>query len=251
VAVLGLAGAACGVDSVPSASTGAEPTASDDLLVFAAASLTDSYTELGRAFEADHPGTNLTFNFGSSSDLVNQVLQGARADVVASADEANMAKLTEAGATAGPPQVFATNTLQIIVEPGNPKRITELADLAQPDLLYVTAAPGVPIGRYSQQVLAAAGVTVSPVSLEENVKGIVTKVVLGEADAGIVYVTDVRAAGDAAQGVPIAANLNLIAAYPIAVPTTAANPARAQAFVDFVLSPPGQEILTGYGFTAP
>ena len=137
--------------------------------------------------------------------------------------------------------MFATNSLQIIVEPGNPKGITGVADLANPDILYVTCAPEVPIGKYGAQVLTNAGVSATPVSFEENVKGIVTKVTLGEADAGIVYITDVTAAGDQAEGVDIPADINVLATYPVVVTKEAPNPTGGQAFVDFVLGAAGPE----------
>jgi molybdate transport system substrate-binding protein len=171
--------------------------------------------------------------------------------VYASADQANMTKLVDAGGTAGEPQVFARNSLQIIVEAGNPKGITGLADLAAPDIIYVTCAPEVPIGAYAAQVLQAAGVVTSPSSLEENVKGIVTKVSLGEADAGIVYTTDVIAAGSAAGGVVIPADVNVTADYPIVVTKEAKNAAGGQAFVDFVTGAEGRRILVAHGFSAP
>lgn len=277
-AVLGLAVAACGSDDSDSsdttAATSAAPTTSaaetgapttseaaatsvadpeiaGDINVFAAASLTAAYTEIGDAFMVEHPDADVTFNFASSSDLVTQINEGAPADVYASADQANMTKLTDAGGNAGPPQVFASNELEIIVEPGNPKGITGVADLAGGDVLYVTCAPEVPIGKYAQQVLDAAGVTVTPVSLEENVKGIVTKVTLGEADAGIVYRTDVTAAGDDAEGVEIPADINVTATYPLVVTAEAPNPDAGAAFVDFVLADQGQKILASYGFGAP
>jgi molybdate transport system substrate-binding protein len=147
--------------------------------------------------------------------------------------------------------VFATNALEIIVAAGNPKRITSVADLANPDVTFVTAAPGVPIGKYTQQVLDSAGVAVTPVSLEQSVKGIVTKVTAGEADAGIVYTTDVIAAGDDAAGVEIPDDINVTATYPIVVTRDAPNAATGQAFIDFVLSRQGQEILAAHGFEAP
>ena len=229
----------------------AAPTVSGDVTVFAASSLTAAYTEIGDAFKTSNPDANVVFNFASSSDLVTQINQGAAADVYASADTANMKKLTDAGGNAAEPQVFASNSLQIIVQPGNPKAITTLADLANPGLIYVTCAPEVPIGKYAQQALDSAGVTVTPASLEENVKGIVTKVTLGEADAGIVYTTDVIAAGDQAEGIDIPEANNVIATYPVAVTKAAPNPAGAQAFVDYVLSDQGQKILASYGFTSP
>jgi molybdate transport system substrate-binding protein len=240
VAVLGFLGASCGSDDDPAASAG--------ITVFAASSLTAAYTEIGDAFMTEHPDTKITFNFASSSDLVTQITEGAPTDVYASADQANMTKLTDAAGNAGEPQVFATNSLQIIVGAGNPKGITGVADLSSPDLIYVTCAPEVPIGKYGAQVLANAGVTVTPKSLEENVKGIVTKVTAGEADAGIVYTTDVLAAGDQAEGVDIPTDINVIATYPVVVTKAAPNADGAQAFVDFVLSAQGQKILGTYGF---
>ncbi|HZX54120.1 MAG TPA: molybdate ABC transporter substrate-binding protein [Ilumatobacteraceae bacterium] len=248
VAVLGLAVASCADDD---SSSGGATAVSGRVTVFAAASLTAAFSAIGDAFKTANRGTNVTFNFASSSDLVTQINEGAAADVYASADEANMQKLVDAEGNAADPQVFATNSLQIIVQPGNPKRIKTLADLANPNILYVTSSPEVPIGKYAAQALATARVTVTPVSLEENVKGIVTKVTLGEADAGIVYTTDVIAAGDQAEGVDIPADANVIATYPIVVTKAARNPAGASAFSEFVRSDQGQKILAGYGFTSP
>lgn len=224
---------------------------SGDVTVLAAASLTAAYTEIGDAFMTEYPDASVTFNFASSSDLVNQINEGAPADVYASADEANMTKLTDAGGNAGEPTVFATNSLQIIVQPGNPKGITGVADLADSGLIYITCAPEVPIGTYAAQVLINAGVTVAPSSLEENVKGIVTKVTLGEADAGIVYKTDVTAAGSEAEGIDIPADINVVASYPVVVTKEAPNAAAGQAFIDFVLGEQGQAILVDHGFAAP
>ena len=268
-ALLGFLGASCGSDdkaadtttsvsataaptsAPPTTAASSEPTVTGDITVFAAASLTAAYTEIGDAFMTEYPDSHVTFNFAASSDLATQIIEGAPADVFASADQANMSKLTDAGGNSGEPQVFATNSLQIIVEPGNPKGIAGLADLAKSDVLYVTCAPDVPIGKYAAQVLMAAGVTTTPASLEENVKGIVTKVTLGEADAGIVYKTDVIAAGDKAEGVDIPADINVTATYPVVATKEAANAEGAHAFVDFVVGDQGQKILAGYGFTAP
>ena len=221
------------------------------MTVFAAASLTDAFTEIGDAFMVDHPDASVTFNFASSSDLVVQINEGAPADVYASADQTNMAKLIDAGNNGGEPALFATNSLEIIVEKGNPKAITGVADLANPDLIVVTCAPEVPIGKYSAEVFAKAGVTVTPASYEENVKGVVNKVTLGEADAGVVYKTDVAAAGDQAEGVGIPTDLNVIAEYPLVVTREAPNAGAGQAFVDFVVGEEGQSILASYGFTSP
>jgi molybdate transport system substrate-binding protein len=248
--IIGVAGG-CGDDDQGEGSAGSGGIPSGEITVFAAASLTDVFSELGDAFTAVNPDTDVTLNFASSSDLVAQIGEGAPADVFASADQPNMAKLTAVAGTTGAPEVFGTNRLEIIVEPGNPLEIAGVADLADPDLIFVTAAPEVPIGRYAAEVLASAGVEVTPKSLEENVKAIVTKVILGEADAGIVYTTDVRAAGSDAEGVEIPSELNVIANYPIAVPSGSAKPESAAAFIDFVLSPEGQAILASFGFGSP
>lgn len=221
------------------------------MTVFAAASLTDAFTELGDAFMAANPEAEVTFNFAASSKLVTQIGEGAPADIFASADLNNMTKLTDAGNNASEPVVFTTNLAEIIVEPGNPEGITGVADLANEDLIVISCAPEVPCGRYAQQILDNAGVTVTFDSLEENVRAVVSKVTLGEADAGIVYVTDVINAGDAAEGVEIPADINVVAEYPIAVTKEAPNPETAQAFIDFVLSDEGQAILASYGFVSP
>ena len=174
--------------------------ATTTLEVSAAASLTGAFTEIEKAFELANPDVDVVLNLASSSDLVTQIIEGAPVDVFASADIKNMDKVAEADLIDGDPRVFATNSLRIIVPPGNPLDITGLADLARPGLVYVTCDPNVPIGRYAQEVLEAAGVDVTPASFEENVKGIVAKVTAGEADAGIVYTTDVLAAGDRHSG---------------------------------------------------
>jgi molybdate transport system substrate-binding protein len=231
------------------AGCGDSSTASDsgqrELTVFAAASLTDAFTQLGDQFTAAHPDVKVTFDFAGSSDLVTQLQQGAPADVLATADSSNMDKV--AGKT-GAPQDFAGNKLMIAVEPGDPKHITGPADLAATDLKVVLAAPEVPAGKYAQEALAKAGVTVHPVSLEQSVKGVVTKISLREADAGIVYVTDVDAAQGRIDGVEIPEDQNVLATYPIATLTDSAHPDDAQAFVDLVLSAAGQKVLAGYGF---
>jgi molybdate transport system substrate-binding protein len=236
---------ACGDDDDSAGSSG-------DVTVFAAASLTDALTEIGDAFMTADPDAEVTFNFAASSELVTQINEGgAPADVFASADQNNMNKLTDAGNNGSDPVVFATNVLEVIVEPGNPKGITGVADLANDDLIVVTCAPEVPCGSYAQEIFDAAGVTVTPDSLEENVRAVVTKVTAGEADAGIVYKTDVTAAGDEADGVEIPADINVVAEYPIAVTKEAANPEAAQAFIDVVLGEEGQTILGSFGFLPP
>ena len=235
--------AACG-----RAGTGGSPAAApDQLTVFAAASLTGAFTELGRRYTAAQ-GTRVRFNFAGSQALATQLRQGTPADVFASADLANMAKVRD---LVGTPRSFASNLLQIVVEKGNPRHVTGLKDLADPGLKVVLAAPDVPAGRYAAQALAKAEVAARPVSQEDNVKAVVAKVALGEADAGIVYVTDVAAGGDKVQGVDIPRDQNVTATYPIATVTAGGNRDKAQAFVDLVLSGQGRQVLRRYGFRPP
>jgi molybdate transport system substrate-binding protein len=219
-----------------------------EIKVFAAASLTAAFNELGPRFTAANGGTRVTFNFAGSQALATQVRQGAPADVFAAADTANMDKVKD---LVGDPRVFASNLLQIVVEQGNPRGVKGLEDLARPDLKVVLAAPDVPVGKYGQQALDQAGVAVKPVSQEDNVKAVVTKVSLGEADAGIVYVTDVTAGGDRVEGVDIPAEQNVVATYPIATVKASTAQDRAQAFVDLVRSAEGQQVLGRYGFRPP
>ncbi len=225
--LLALVGASCGSDASESSPSGG-------VTVFAAASLTAAFTEIGEAFMVENPEVAVTFNFAASSELAAQIGQGAPADVFASADLSNMAKLIEADNNATEPVVFATNLAEIIVGSGNPKGISGVADLADENLIVVLCAPEVPCGKYASAVFENADVTVSAKSFEENVNAVVTKVTLGEADAGIVYKTDVTAAGPDAEGVEIPADLNVVAEYPIAVTTEARNTEGAQAFIDFV-----------------
>ncbi|TME17589.1 MAG: molybdate ABC transporter substrate-binding protein [Chloroflexi bacterium] len=225
--------------------------AGGDLSVFAAASLTEAFKAAGTGFKAAHPGSNPTFNFAGTPTLLTQLLQGAGADVFASADQPNMQKAVDAKLVAGAPRVFATNKLEIVVGAGNPKHISGLADLARADVLYITEAPDVPAAKYAAQALAAAGVKPAPRSLEADVKGVVSKVALGEADAGIVYVTDVRAARGRVSGVAIPDAQNPRAGYLVAEVRAAHNPYAARAFIDYLLSAGGQQVLQGFGFTPP
>jgi molybdate transport system substrate-binding protein len=218
-----------------------------ELKVFAAASLTAAFGRLGQQFTAAN-GTRVTFDFAGSQALATQIRQGAPADVFASADTASMDKVRDLVAA---PRSFAGNLLQIVVEQGNPKHVKGLQDLSRGDLKVVLAAPDVPAGRYARQALAARHVTVEPVSLEDNVKAVVTKVSLGEADAGIVYVTDVTAGGGKVEGVDIPRDQNVPATYPIATVKASRLQARAQAFVDLVRSGQGQQVLERYGFLPP
>jgi molybdate transport system substrate-binding protein len=227
------------------------PSLKGQITVFAASSLTAAFKDLGTAFMKVHPGSTVTFSFDASSALVTQITQGAPADVFASADTANMDKLTTASLTASTPTVFATNLLSIIVPAGNPKGIKSPDDLANAKLKVVLCDPSVPCGKYAKQSLDAANVAVTPVSLEQNVKGVVTKVTTGEADAGIVYVTDVKAVGNKASGVDIPAAVNVVAKYPIASMKSSTHPDIDAAFIAFVTSPEGQAILATLGFGKP
>ena len=224
---------------------------SGDIVVLAAASLTEAFTGVGEAFEATYPDTSVTFSFAGSSALVAQILEGAPADVYASADRTTMARLTDAGADATEPVVFAVNRSEIVVAEGNPLGISGVADLTDPDLVVVTCAPEVPCGSFAAQIFERSGVRVIPDSYEENVKAVVTKVRLGEADAGIAYTTDVQAAGADVDGVDIPDEQNVVAEYPIVVTTEAPNPRLGQAFVDFVLGETGQAVLADHGFVTP
>jgi molybdate transport system substrate-binding protein len=233
-----------------SSSTSPDRHLDGSITVFAAASLTEAFGDLGTRFEHDHPGTTVTFDFGASSSLAAQIAQGAPADVLASADEATMDRLA-ASSLVGHPAAFAHNRLAILVADGNPHRIASLADLADPALTVVLCARQVPCGRYAARVLATAGVAVSPRSLETDVKGVVTKVETGDADAGVVYATDARSAADDTDSVAIPTSLNAIATYPIAVTAASTNRTLARAFVEYVRSPAGQRVLHRSGFTRP
>ena len=239
--------ATCGSPSQPAAQTGAA--LSGSITVFAASSLTAAFGTIGADFEKAYPGTMVHFAFAGSSTLVAQVQQGAVGDVFASADQSNMQKLVNAGLTAGSPSIFARNKLEIVVSAGNPRHVTGLADLGRSGLVVVLCAPAVPCGHYAAQALQKARVTVTPASEEADVKAVVTKVALGEADAGIVYATDVKAAGATVQGVDIPDALNVIADYPIVVLKDSQNLALARAFIGYIHAN-GPRTLARYGFLA-
>jgi len=212
--------------------------------IFAASSLKPAFDKIGAQLDG---GVRATFNYAGSQTLTSQIQQGAQADVFASADTSHMKTLQDAGLIVGTPRVFAHNRLEIAVERGNPKGIHGLADLARPGLVIVLADPSVPAGKYAQQALAKAGVNVKPASLELQVTAVLTKVALGEADAGIVYVSDIVTSGKV-DGIAIPDDQNVIADYPIALLKAAQNEDGAQRFISFLLSAPGQYILFGAGF---
>jgi molybdate transport system substrate-binding protein len=239
------------VGVLPAGRASAETPSPTTLNVFAAASLTESFKAIGAAFQQTHPGPAPQFNFAGSSTLVQQIREGAPADVFASADEANMQKVAEAGGLAGAPCIFATNRLAIVVSPGNPRHIDALDDLLAPDLTLALAAPAVPAGTYAAEAFAKAGLRMPAASQEPDVRAVLNKVALGEADAGLVYVTDVRAAGPRVEAVAIPDRYNVVARYPIAVVKHASDAPRAAAFVDFVCSDAGRRTLAAHGFLAP
>lgn len=218
--------------------------------VFAAASLTEAFTTLGRQFESAHPGVKVVFNFGPSSGLAEQVLQGAPADVFASASTKNMDQVVSAKAATNPTP-FAKNVMEIAVPPSNPAHVRSLRDLARHGVKAALCQAQVPCGATAEKVFANAKLTVTPVTEEVDVKSVLSKVELGEVDAGVVYVTDVRAAGSKVTGITIPPALNASTTYPIASLAKAANPAAARAFVDYVLSPAGVSVLTADGFERP
>ena len=246
---LALALTACTVEPAPTP-TSSPSGLSGDLTVFAAASLTASFTELATAFTAGNPGVIVNpISFDGSATLATQINEGAPVDVFASADQANMDKVS--ALVNGTATVFARNVLQIAVQPGNPLGITSLADLAKPTVKTVLCAPQVPCGTASHKLLDVDGVTLTPASEEQNVKAVLTKVQMGEADAGLVYRTDIMASAGAVDGVTIAGADRAVNFYPIAAFTASKNPTVARAFVDFVLSAAGKAILAKYGFGAP
>ena len=251
VSVLGL-GAACGDDEKPKEAASTSSTTaglSGNLTVLAAASLSESFKELGTAFEGKHPGSKVTFSFDASSALATQANNGAPADLFASADQSNMKKVTDA-ANATDPKVFAHNKLAIIVSKGNPKKITGLKDFGKTTVSFVLCAAEVPCGKYGAEALKKAGVTAKPKSYETNVKAVVTKVTGGEVDAGIGYATDAKAAASSAEGIDIPEDQNVVAEYPMAVLKQSPNSNLAYAFLDYLLGPEAQAVLAKYGFAA-
>ena len=251
--------------------TNASPTAgitvpkiSGNLTIFAAASLTEAFTEMKTQIEAANPGTKITLNFAGSSALRTQILQGAQTDLFASADPQNMDPVVQAGDVTGTPSIFAQNRLVIVVPTSNPGDVTSVKDLANPGLKLVLAQQQVPVGNYARQSLDKLSadptygsdfkskVLANLASDELNVKDVLAKVQLGEADAGIVYATDAAAADQSKiKTIDIPDQFNIIAQYPIAVVKSGSNQAGAQAFVDYLRSGAGQAIMTKYGFIPP
>lgn len=237
-------------ETPPVADPSAAPALTGDLTIFAAASLGGAFDELATEFMERNPSLEvLPISYDGSSTLATQLIEGAPADVFASADENNMQKVVDEGLAASP-QLFASNTLVIAVPSGNPGGVNSIEDLADPALTVVLCAPEVPCGAASETLLTAAGVAVTPASLEQNVTAVLTKVAAGEADAGLVYATDVLA-NDEVQGIAAAGADDVVNHYPVAALTDSANPEAAAAFVAFVLSEDGQAVLEEFGFGAP
>jgi molybdate transport system substrate-binding protein len=236
--------------AAPASSAHSAPRGS--ITVSAAASLTEAFTRIGEQFEEKYDGTDVTFNFDASSALVLQIQGGAPVDVFASADEANMDRLVDGEQVTAKPVVFARNELQIATKPGNPEKIATLGDLEDAGTIALCAA-AVPCGRYADAALAEAGVTIpaDQITRALNAKATLTAVSDGDADAAIVYVTDVEAAGSSVHGVAIPDADNQVARYPIAPLDDAANAKTAKAFTRFVVSPAGQRVLKRFGFLAP
>ncbi|WP_432120797.1 molybdate ABC transporter substrate-binding protein [Streptomyces sp. S1] len=235
-----------GSTATASGSTSGAPAAK--LTVLAAASLTDVFKTAGAAYEKSHPGTELTFSFAGSQELVAQVSQGAPADVLVTADTKSMDKVK---ADTGTPAIIAKNRLVIATGEGNPHKVDDLEDLADTKLKVVLAAPEVPAGKYSKQILDKQKITVKPVSQEPNVRAVLSKVELGEADAGLVYKTDAESAKDKVDAVEIPDDQNAVAQYPAATLKDSKNAEAAAAFVAWLSSPEGQKILQDAGFQKP
>jgi molybdate transport system substrate-binding protein len=229
----------------------APPTEQRTLTVFAAASLTEVFTQLEPRFEEVRPGIDVVFNFGASSDLAQQIVNGGPADLFAAANTSTMQTVVDAGLVEGEPTVFATNVLQIVTPPGNPAGITSFADLARPDLQVVVCAPQVPCGAAAEKIEQATGVSLNPVSEEPDVKSTLGKVTTGNADAGLVYTTDVLAAGDDVQGIDFPEAAQAVNSYPIAVIAEAPAADLARAFQGLVTGAEGRAVLGSAGFGSP
>ena len=248
--VAAVAVAGCSSSSTTSGSSSTRSPAPVTITVFAAASLTGTFTQLGKQFEAAHPGDTVKFSFGPSSGLSTQITSGAPADVFASAAPANMDTVVSAG-DASNPQNFAKNIMEVATPPNNPANVTSVNDLAKKSVKVALCQPQVPCGVVAAEVFKNVGITVKPVTLQPDVKSVLTQVETGNVDAGMVYVTDVKAAGSKVKGVTIPAADNASTLYPIATITSSKHESVAKEFVDYVLSPAGQQVLAAAGFEKP
>ncbi|MEV5439755.1 molybdate ABC transporter substrate-binding protein [Streptomyces sp. NPDC052682] len=250
-AALLLLGACSSSASDADPGTGSPAKPSGTVTVFAAASLQESFTALGKRFEKEHPGTEVSFSFGGSDSLAAGITGGAPADVFAAASPRTMKVVTDKGDAVGTPVTFVRNQLEIATLPGNPDRITSLKDLTRPGVKVVLCAKEVPCGAAAQKALHSGGLTLTPVSYEQDVKGALTKVELKEADAAVVYRTDVKAAGAKVEGVEFPESAKAVNDYPIALLRNASNPTAAKAFIALVRSAQGQKVLAEAGFLKP
>jgi molybdate transport system substrate-binding protein len=248
VAALTLSG--CATPGPQPSATAEVDNLSGTVTVFAAASLSDSFAEIARAFEAEHRDVSVVFNFGGSSGLATQIVEGAPIDVFAAASESTMTTVVDAGLieTSTP---FVTNTLEIAVPAGNPGNVTGLDDFAEPDLAIAVCAAEVPCGAAATTVFNAAGLTPAVDTYEQDAKAVLTKVELGEVDAGLVYRTDVLAAGAAVEGIEFPEAADAVGTYPIGMLLESPHPEAAAAFIEFVLGPAGSKILSDDGFGTP
>ncbi|MFE9806427.1 molybdate ABC transporter substrate-binding protein [Streptomyces sp. NPDC005227] len=237
--------------STPTSSASSSPKPTGTVTVFAAASLKESFTSLGKEFEQAHPGTKVTFNFGGSDTLAASITGGAPADVFAAASPKTMAIVTDKKDAATAPATFVRNQLEIATLPGNPDKVASLKDLTKSGLKVVLCDKTVPCGAAAQKALDASHLKLTPVSYEQDVKSALTKVELKEADAAVVYKTDVKAAGDKVEGVEFPESADAINDYPIALLKDAPNAEAAKAFIALVQSPEGQKVLTAAGFLKP
>jgi len=251
LAVVAMAGcSSSGSPSSSSTNTPSKSAATGTITVFAAASLMGSFTTIGQQFDAAHPGDTVKFSFGPSSGLATEITSGAPADVFASASPKNMDTVVSAG-DASSPQDFAKNIAEVAVPPSNPGHVASVTDLAKSSVKVALCQPQVPCGKIAAEVFKNAGITVKPVTLQPDVKSTLTQVELGNVDAGVVYVTDVMAAGSKVKGIVIPANDNASTLYPIAASTKSKNLSIAQQFVAYVLSSAGQQVLATAGFEKP
>jgi molybdate transport system substrate-binding protein len=249
LAAAGCSSGSSGSSTTPSASSSASGS-TGAMTVFAAASLMGTFTQLGKQFDAAHPGDSVKFSFGPSSGLATEITSGAPADVFASAATANMQQVVSAGDAANP-QNFAKNIMEVAVPPKNPASVASVKDLAKSSVKVALCQPQVPCGVVAAEVFKNTGITVKPVTLQPDVTSVLTQVELGSVDAGMVYVTDVMGAGTKVKGVPIPAGENASTLYPIAPISSSKHKSEAQAFVAYVLSPAGQKVLSTAGFEKP
>jgi molybdate transport system substrate-binding protein len=250
LAAVAVAGCSSSGSGSSASSPSSSPASTGTITVFAAASLMGTFTQLGKQFETAHPGDTVKFSFGPSSGLATQITSGAPADVFASAATANMQQVVSAGDAANP-QNFAKNIMEVAVPPSNPAKVSSVNDLAKKSVKVALCQPQVPCGVVAAEVFKNAGLTVKPVTLQADVKSVLSQVELGNVDAGMVYVTDVMAAGTKVKGVTIPASDNASTLYPIATISSSKHKSIAEAFVAYVLSPAGQQVLTAAGFEKP